>query len=69
MAEPKVNLAARVPVKAEDVRRALGGLPEVVAFEAIAMGERFRKDFHTTPSHELIHVQEGQARGKIVVTV
>ncbi|HOX08010.1 MAG TPA: AraC family transcriptional regulator [Planctomycetota bacterium] len=62
VAAPRISPASRAPVKAAEVRKALGGLPELVTFEAIAMSERFRNTFHTTPSHELIHVQQGQAR-------
>jgi len=62
VAEPRVNPARRFPVKTGPILKALRGLPEVVTFEAITMGERFRNTFHTTASHELIHVQEGRAQ-------
>lgn len=62
VAEPGVNPARRFPVRAAEIQRALRGLPEVVAFETITVGERFRNVFHTTASHELVHVQQGQAR-------
>ncbi len=59
---PRVDPATRVPVEVEQVRNALAGLPEIVTFEAVTVGDRYRDNFHTTASHELIHVQQGAAR-------
>src|SRR6185295_6985602 len=37
-------------------------LPELLRLEVITLGDLFAERYHTTPSHELIHVLEGRAR-------
>ena len=43
------------------VEKALRSLPEVVSVQNIAVGDIWGERFHTTPSHELIHVLQGRA--------
>jgi len=59
---PRGNLAARSPVEDESISKALGGLPDIVTFETITVADRSGERFHSTPSHELIHVQQGGAK-------
>lgn len=45
-----------------DIERALAALPVIVRVDTIAVGDVWGQRFHTTPSHELIHVLEGRAK-------
>jgi AraC-like DNA-binding protein len=42
--------------------KALKRPPELLRFEPLVVGDAWGAHFHTTPSHELLHVLEGQAR-------
>ena len=44
------------------LEKSLAALPEVVHFETLSVGDIWGERFHTTPSHELIHVLQGRAR-------
>jgi AraC-like DNA-binding protein len=61
---PSVSPARRFPVESASIQEALGSIPEVVTFEAITVGNPFRDNFHSTASHEMIHVLQGRARIK-----
>ncbi|MBI3829465.1 MAG: helix-turn-helix domain-containing protein [Planctomycetes bacterium] len=49
------------PVWDAAVRKALGAPPWIVRAETLAVGDIWGARFHTTPSHELIHVLQGHA--------
>ena len=44
------------------IERELCALPTLLRVEAIAVGDVWGERFHTTPSHELIHVLQGSAQ-------
>ena len=44
------------------IERELCALPTLLRLEAIAVGDVWGERFHTTPSHELIHVLQGSAQ-------
>ncbi len=64
VAGPSVSPARRFPLECAGLQGALAGIPEVVTFEAITVGDPFRDNFHSTASHEMIHVLQGRARIK-----
>ena len=45
----------------KSVERAVRALPDVVRLETLEVGDIWGAEFHTTPSHELIHVLQGSA--------
>lgn len=42
--------------------QALGEMPEVMSFESITVGDHHGQRAHSTPFHELVHVQQGRVR-------
>ena len=46
----------------ETIERALKELPSLVRLETLEVADVWGADFHTTPSHELIHVLQGHAK-------
>src|SRR5476649_914762 len=45
----------------KSIERAIRTLPIVVRLETLEVGDIWGAEFHTTPTHELIHVRQGNA--------